>query len=115
MATQNPVRSSLGGASNTVVQWGGDAAIANGDTINADQPQGTEAAVGSVQMTGTFGAAVTLAGSNDGTNFVTLKDTGGNDISMTAAGLVDFSAACAYIKPVAGAVTSVVVTVTYRG
>ena len=89
--------------------------IANGDTIPAFKVPGLEGAVGSVQMTGTFGAAVTLAGSNDGTNFVTLKDTGGTDISMTAAGLVDFSTAAKYIKPVEAGVTDVDVTVILRG
>lgn len=89
--------------------------VANGDTINAFQPKGALGAVGSVQMTGTFGAAVTLAGSNDGTNFVTLKDTSGAAISMTAAGLVDFSTAAKYIKPVEAGVTDVDVTVILRG
>lgn len=94
------------------VKWEG---IANGDTIPALQVPTTEGAIGSVQMTGTFGAAVTLAGSNDGTNFVTLKDTAGNDISLTAAGLVDFSTAALYIKPVEAGVTDVDVTVILRG
>lgn len=89
--------------------------VTSGDTIERFRPNGPEGLVGSVQMTGTFGAAVTLAGSNDGTNFVTLKDTRGTDISMTAAGLVDFSTAAKYIKPVEAGVTDVDVTVVLRG
>lgn len=89
--------------------------IADGDTITAFQVPTTEGAIGSVQMTGTFGAAVTLAGSNDGTNFVTLKDISGSDISLTAAGVVDFRTAVLYIKPVEAGVTDVDVTVTLRG
>ena len=89
--------------------------VANGDTILSHRPEGTEGAIGSVQMTGTFGAAVTLAGSNDGTNFVTLKDISGSDISLTAAGVVDFSTAALYIKPVEAGVTDVDVTVILRG
>jgi hypothetical protein len=114
MATQNPVRSSLG-AGVSQVQWGGDTAVADGDTIVADLPSGTEPVVGSVQVTGTFGAAVTLQASDDGTNFVTLKDLGGSDISFTSAGRTEFSTAAAYIKPAEAGVTGVVVTVTLRG
>jgi hypothetical protein len=43
----------------------------------------------SVQVTGTFGAGgtIVLEGSNDGTNYVTLKDPLGAAVSFTAAGL----------------------------
>lgn len=110
MATISPAASRNAGI--TKVLW---ETVANGDTINAYRPNGTEGVIGSVQMTGTFGAAVTLAASNDGTNFVTLKDTNGTDISLTAAGLVDFSTAAKYIKPVEAGVTDVDVTVVLRG
>lgn len=96
----------------TTVLW---ETVANGDTINAYRTKNTEGAISSVQMTGTFGAAVTLAGSNDGTNFVTLKDTGDTDISFTAAGAAEFSTAMKFIKPVEAGVTDVDVTVTLRG
>lgn len=111
MATVTPAVTYDAGNERTIL-W---ETVANGDTINSFKVPGLEGAVGSVQMTGTFGAAVTLAGSNDGTNFVTLKDTGGNDISMTAAGLADFSTAAKYIKPVEAGVTDVDVTVVLRG
>lgn len=42
----------------------------------------------SVQVIGTFGGStVTVQGSNDGTNWATLKDTQGADIALTAAAL----------------------------
>jgi hypothetical protein len=43
----------------------------------------------SVQVTGTFGAGgtIVLEGTNDGTNYVTLKDPLGAAVSFTAAGL----------------------------
>lgn len=88
-----------------------------GDTINADLPARGEP-VGSVQVTGTFGGAtVTMTGSNDGTNYVTLKDVNGNDVSFTAAGLVGFDGLTLYVKPAitGGTADSVTVTVVYRG
>lgn len=57
----------------------------------------------SVQVTGTFGGTVTFAGSNDGTNFVTLEDNAGNAMSTTAAALWDFTPSTLYIRPAAGA------------
>lgn len=113
MATVTPAVTYDAGNERTIL-W---ETVANGDTINAFKVPGLEGAVGSVQMTGTFGAAVTLAGSNDGTNFVTLKDTSGNDISMDGTGstLADFSTAAKYIKPVEAGVTDVDVTVVLRG
>ena len=42
----------------------------------------------SVQVIGTIaGSTVTVQGSNDGTNWATLKDTQGADIALTAVGL----------------------------
>ena len=60
----------------------------------------TSLAIASVQVSGTFGGAtVVLQGSNDGTTYATLDDTSGAAISFTAAGIVDFSAGCAFVKP----------------
>lgn len=43
----------------------------------------------SVQVSGTFGVGgtIVLEGSNNGTNYVTLRDVLGSDISLTAAGI----------------------------
>jgi hypothetical protein len=71
-----------------------------------------------VQVTGTFGGAtITLQVSNDGTNYVTLKDSTGTDISLTAAGMREFSTAALYLKPTStdGTDDNVTVTVVLRG
>ena len=55
---------------------------------------------GSVQVTGTFGGATfTLEGSNDGTNFVVLRDDSGTTISLTSAGLQMFMQRTLWIRP----------------
>jgi hypothetical protein len=115
MATVSPACQSGTPANMQVILW---EALATGDTINAAEPQGLSGLAGSVQFTGTFGGAtITLTGSNDGTNFVTLEDTNGEAISVTAAGLVDFATACRYIKPgiSGGTGDDVDVTVVLRG
>lgn len=54
-----------------------------------------------VQVIGTFnGATVTFQGSNDGTNWFTLKDPGGSNLAFTAAGGGQvFIATARYIRP----------------
>lgn len=72
----------------------------------------------SVQVTGVGSpaATVTIAGSNDGTNYVTLYDLQGSLLSFTAAGLKGIAEATRYIKPVitGGTGESVVVTLFAR-
>lgn len=73
---------------------------------------------GCVQVTGTFGSGTfVLQGSNDGTNWVTLKDRGGSNISLTAAGMAEFVTASAYIRPFTsgGTADNLTVTVVLRG
>lgn len=54
----------------------------------------------SIQFTGTFGGAtVVLQGSNDGTNYFTLKDPFGNDVSVTAAALVQVLEVTLHTRP----------------
>lgn len=67
-----------------------------------------------VQMFGTFGATVTLQGSLDGTNWFTLTDGIGNNIAMTSAGGKQIHELVRFIRPTAGAVTSVTVIVLAR-
>ena len=63
-------------------------------------PLRVSGAFGAVQVTGTFGAAtVTMQKSNDGVNYVALEDTAGDAISITSAGMAEFSTAAAYIRP----------------
>ena len=92
--------------------------VTTGDTGRPYKPQGVEGGIATAQVTGTFngGTTVTLKGSNDGTNFVTLKDLQGDDISLTAAGLVDFSTAALEIRPevASGSSDDIDVTVIFR-
>jgi len=58
------------------------------DTSSPSRLQNMDGLAGAVQVTGTFGGAtIALQVSNDGTNFVTLKDGTGSDITFTAAGM----------------------------
>lgn len=80
--------------------------------------QNMQGLAGSVQVTGTFGGAtIALQVSNDGTNYVTLKDGIGNDITFSAAGMREFSTAALYLKPTSsgGTADNVIVTVILRG
>lgn len=91
--------------------------ITSADTAAAFTVGGEGADLASVQITGTFGGAtIALHGSNDGTNYVALKDITGSAISMTSAGLVDCRVAALYIKPVVtgGAGYTFTVTVVMR-
>ena len=115
MATVSPARQSGAPANMQIILW---EALATGDTVVAAEPQGLSGLAGSVQFTGTFGGAtVTLTGSNDGANFVTLEDVNGDAVSVTAAGLIDFATACRYIKPgiSGGTGDDIDVTVVLRG
>jgi len=71
------------------------------------EQKGIAGLAGSIQMVGTFGAAVTAQVSNDGTNWATLLDTADSGIAMTAAGLKEFSTAARYIRVLGAGVTDV--------
>ena len=88
------------------------------DTSTPIKVQNMQGLAGSVQVTGTFGGAtIALQVSNDGTNYVTLKDSTGSDITFTAAGMREFSTAALFIKPTSSGGTddNVTVTITLRG
>ena len=88
------------------------------DTATPVKVQNMQGLAGSVQVTGTFGGAtVALQVSNDGTNFVTLKDGTGTAITFMAAGMAEFSTAALFIKPTSsgGTADNVTVTVVLRG
>ena len=88
------------------------------DTSTPIKVQNMQGLAGSVQVTGTFGSAtITLQVSNDGTNYVTLKDSTGIEILITAAGMREFSTAALYLKPTSsgGTADNVTVTVILRG
>ena len=75
------------------------AAMANGD--DGTPVEKPDYADRSVQVTGTFGAAGTLAleGSNDGTNYATLNDAQGNPIAITSASIKQIVEVTRYIRP----------------
>lgn len=97
------------------ITWAG---IVTGDTI-VSLPVNAQAAVaGAIQISGTFGGAtVAFQASNDGTNFYTMKDLAGTDISATAAGLFEFTTAALYIRPSisGGSANSVDAILSLRG
>jgi P pilus assembly chaperone PapD len=88
------------------------------DTATPVKIQNMQGLAGSAQVTGTFGGAtIALQVSNDGTNYVTLKDATGANITFSAAGMAEFSTAALYIKPTStgGTADNVTVTIVLRG
>lgn len=113
MATITPTENAAYNAK--VWTWTG---VSTADTATEVEPGGQEAIAASVQMEGTWGSAtVVLQGSNDGTNWATLKDLSGSDISFTADGMADFSSAALFIRPSSsgGTADDVNVTLAMRG
>lgn len=82
------------------------------------EPGGTLPIFCSVQATGTFGGGtVKVQGSNDNTNWVDLKDTGGLAIEITGDGGAQFFSAYRYLRPLitGGSGDDVDVYITLRG
>lgn len=103
MATINPVPALLTSGLQT---WTWETLTEN-DTAAAVTPNGTEPLAASVQIVGSFGGAtVLLQGSNDNTNWITLKDLAGSDISFSASGAAEFTSAMAYFRVSASGGTS---------
>lgn len=74
----------------------------------------------SVQVAGTFGVggALVIEGTNDGANWVTLKDEAGSDLRFTTAGLAYIACPTAQTRPrvVSGdGTTALTVTLLQRG
>ena len=93
------------------------AELATGDTINALKLMGTGARRASVQISGTFGSAtVKMQTSNDGTNFVDIKDIHNTAVSATAAAIFEITSSAIYIRPAitGGTADSVDVTLFMR-
>lgn len=65
------------------------------------KPGRARAAIAAVQFTGTFDSATAvLEGSNDGTSYVTLRNSqDGTAVSFTAAGYAEISTAMQFIRP----------------
>lgn len=84
------------GSRSNVFVW---PALANGDTGLPIEIPGL--ANRSVQVTGTFGAggSITMQGSNDGSNWATLTDGDGNNITITAAKIENIYEFTRYVRP----------------
>jgi hypothetical protein len=114
MATITPTRNAIEYGTE-IVSWTGLSTADTGTAIFANKTSGIS---GFMQVTGTFGGAtIVLQGSNDNTNWVTLKDVTASNLSFSAAGGADFSTAAAYIRPSSSGGTGddVTVTLTLRG
>ncbi len=96
-----------------VYSWG---PIAGGDACAAINPDSVYPLAGSIQFEGTFGGTITLQGSNNGLNWIDLKDTVGNAISTNARAAFEFSTAMAFLRPNPGAgIGAVVASICMRG
>ena len=92
--------------------------VTQADVCEAIIPGGTEPLIGSISVSGTFGScSVALQGSNDGTNFYSLKDLSNTVIAITSEGASEFTSAMYSFKPVAsgGSSQSITITVVLRG
>ena len=99
MATINPTLISNSAPGVEVALW---ETLTESDTAAAYAPGSLLPLVGSLQVVGTFGGGtIVFQGSNDGTNWVSLNDTSGDAITLTAAGAAEFSTAMRYIRPAA--------------
>lgn len=96
----------------------GQQAVALATWVMGDADQGTaiemtDFADRSVQVEGTFGAAtVVIQGSNDGTNWQTLRDPQGVALSFTTAGLKQVLETTRFIRPSSSGGTGTAATVT---
>lgn len=115
MATIDPTFAVSQQYGHTTITWTG---VSTADTMTAVHLKDHGLNEASVQMTGTWGSAtVTLAGSEDNSTFLTLKDRTNNAVSATANARFELSSNTAYIKPVSsgGTADNVDVVVTLRG
>ena len=97
------------------VLWSG---VSTGDTIHPAKVPFAWMNLGSVQIAGTFGGAtVTLQVSNDGTNYATLDDVSGVDVSAASALIAEVSNSALYWKPsiTGGSSDSVTIKIVGRG
>lgn len=96
MADIAPTIASVG--DRDVVTW---TTLTSSNTAGKDyEPMRTRTIAATVQATGTFDSAtLVLEGSNDGSNYETLRDTFGSDISLTSAGFAEISTGFLYLRP----------------
>ncbi len=104
MAVQ-PVSKVNGTGDSVIMTW----VLTSGDT--GEPVKMSDYSDRTVTMTGTFGAAVTLDGSNDGVTWMTQSNIADTDISKTANGIEVIGTNPVFTRPAAGAVTSVTVII----
>ena len=104
MAVQ-PVTKQNGTGDSVILTW----TLGSGDT--GEPVALSDYSDRTVSMTGTFGAAVTLDGSNDKLTWWTQKDASGSAISETSADGNLVGTNPVWTRPAAGAVTSVTVII----
>lgn len=109
MANINPtVNRTVGGAMSTAL-----ATWALGNADNGIQVEFPDYADRSIQVEGTFGGAtVTIQGSNDGTNWQTLRDPQGVALTVTSAALKQVLETTRYIRAISSGGTGTAVSVT---
>lgn len=88
-----------GGASG-IVEWAGLVAGDDGAVLLVNN---RSMVLSAAQAFGAFGGNVSLQGSLDGVNWVTLRDTRGNLCDFAAATLVEISSAARFVRPIAAA------------
>lgn len=107
MATITPVMTVVPGGKARLYQW----TLATGD--DGAPIEAVEFADRSVQVSGTFGgASVVVEGSNDSTNYGTLTDPQGNDLSIVSAKVEMITEVTRLIRPRVSGGTGVSVTVS---
>lgn len=93
------------------------AAAGDSDTFTA-LPMQSGFNARSIQVEGTFGGAtITIKGSNDGTNYETIRDLQGNNLTFAAAGLKGIQEVVGFIQPstASGSGSSLTVTMLING
>lgn len=102
------------GAGAVQISWDAITGAVGGDALEL---KGQRSLAGSVQVISGTAGSVALQGSNDGTNWVSLKDLQGTVIALTALTQAsEFTTAMRYIRPLGnGSSVAAVVRVVARG
>ena len=79
--------------------------LTDGDTSDVIDLMGLSGISGAIQVTAATGGAVTAQVSNDGSNWETLTDANGNDVTVASGstGIFDFSTASLKLRLLGGA------------
>lgn len=86
----------LSGGGVSVYSW---TDVTETDTCEALNPQALQGLAGAFEALGTFGGATVVLQGAVASSFTTLKDTAGANVSLTAAGMRDFSTSAVKVRP----------------